>query len=104
MEAVADKLLQRRLVNATCSSESPLRLSRRRRALRPRGARKIEREVDHVIAGLEVHPWPARLERMRLADGRLVLLDAAHNAEGAAALSSYLGRWHPERPAHTELS
>ena len=56
--------------------------------------------TDQAIAdGLTSTTWPARLERMRMADGRLVLLDAAHNAEGAAALSSYLGRWHPERPA-----
>jgi dihydrofolate synthase/folylpolyglutamate synthase len=28
-----------------------------------------------------------------------VLLDAAHNVDGAMALAAYLGRWHPERPA-----
>ena len=56
--------------------------------------------TDKAIAdGLTSTSWPARLERMRMADGRLVLLDAAHNAEGAAALSGYLERWHPERPA-----
>jgi dihydrofolate synthase/folylpolyglutamate synthase len=27
-----------------------------------------------------------------------VLLDAAHNADGAQALAAYLRRWHPERP------
>jgi dihydrofolate synthase/folylpolyglutamate synthase len=27
-----------------------------------------------------------------------VLLDAAHNPEGARALAAYLQRWHPERP------
>jgi dihydrofolate synthase/folylpolyglutamate synthase len=32
-------------------------------------------------------------------DGRHVILDAAHNAEGAATLAEYLRRWHPERPA-----
>ena len=30
--------------------------------------------------------------------GRRVLLDAAHNPEGARALAAYLTRWHPERP------
>ena len=34
-----------------------------------------------------------------LADGSRVLLDAAHNPEGARALRDYLARWHPERPA-----
>src|SRR5690606_13430572 len=29
---------------------------------------------------------------------RRVIIDAAHNAEGAQALASYLKRWHPERP------
>ena len=28
-----------------------------------------------------------------------MILDAAHNAEGAHALAAYLKRWHPERPA-----
>ena len=28
-----------------------------------------------------------------------VLLDAAHNGDGARALAAYLERWHPERPA-----
>ena len=27
-----------------------------------------------------------------------MLLDAAHNADGAQALAAYLRRWHPERP------
>jgi dihydrofolate synthase/folylpolyglutamate synthase len=27
-----------------------------------------------------------------------VLLDSAHNAEGAAALAAHLRRWHPEQP------
>jgi len=30
--------------------------------------------------------------------GRRVLLDAAHNPEGARALAAYLRRWHPEQP------
>ena len=28
-----------------------------------------------------------------------MLLDAAHNGDGAQALAAYLERWHPERPA-----
>jgi dihydrofolate synthase/folylpolyglutamate synthase len=43
--------------------------------------------------------WPARLELITLENRRRVLLDAAHNADGARALATYLKRWHPERPA-----
>ena len=50
-----------------------------------------------VARGLTDATWPARLELMTLA-GRRVLLDAAHNPDGAAALARYLVRWHPERP------
>lgn len=52
-----------------------------------------------IVHGLTAATWPARLEALHLRDGGLVILDAAHNAEGAAALGDYLGRWHPERPA-----
>jgi len=56
--------------------------------------------VDHaaIVRGLERAEWPARLELMTMSGGKRVLLDAAHNAEGAQALASYLHRWHPERP------
>jgi dihydrofolate synthase/folylpolyglutamate synthase len=40
--------------------------------------------------------WRARLEHVRLADGRTLLLDAAHNPAGAAALASYLREVWPE--------
>jgi len=52
-----------------------------------------------IVEGLEVVEWPARLELFTLANGRQVLLDAAHNPEGARALRNYLARWHPERPS-----
>lgn len=42
-----------------------------------------------VRAGLEETAWPGRLERVR-ADGCEIILDAAHNPAGAAALASYL--------------
>lgn len=51
-----------------------------------------------VTHGLERVEWPARLELLVLPDGTRVLLDAAHNPEGARALREYLARWHPERP------
>jgi dihydrofolate synthase / folylpolyglutamate synthase len=55
-------------------------------------ARAIERGLAEVA-------WPARLEMVALEGGRRVLLDAAHNVDGARALAAYLARWHPERPA-----
>ena len=51
-----------------------------------------------IEAGFASADWPARLELMSLAGGHRVLLDAAHNADGATALAAYLRRWHPERP------
>jgi dihydrofolate synthase/folylpolyglutamate synthase len=45
----------------------------------------------HAIeAGLAQPEWPGRLDTRRLADGRELLLDAAHNPAGAASLASYL--------------
>jgi dihydrofolate synthase/folylpolyglutamate synthase len=43
-----------------------------------------------MIFGLEHVSWPGRLERRMLSGGRELILDAAHNPAGAAALSSYL--------------
>jgi dihydrofolate synthase / folylpolyglutamate synthase len=43
-----------------------------------------------MIFGLEHVSWPGRLERRTLSGGRELILDAAHNPAGAAALSSYL--------------
>jgi dihydrofolate synthase / folylpolyglutamate synthase len=51
-----------------------------------------------IEQGLARAEWPARLELLSIEGGRQVLLDAAHNPEGARALASYLRRWHPERP------
>ena len=42
------------------------------------------------LAGLSQVEWPGRLDLRRLADGRELLLDAAHNPAGAAALAAYL--------------
>jgi dihydrofolate synthase/folylpolyglutamate synthase len=43
-----------------------------------------------VAAGLAHPGWPGRLELRRLPGGQEMLLDAAHNPAGAAALASYL--------------
>jgi dihydrofolate synthase/folylpolyglutamate synthase len=59
----------------------------------------IEVTPAAIEQGLAETEWPARLERLELGGGRRVLLDAAHNADGAGALAAYLKRWHPERPA-----
>ena len=49
--------------------------------------------------GFQTVDWPVRLDLFTLPDGARVLIDAAHNPEGARALRSYLNAWHPERPA-----
>jgi dihydrofolate synthase / folylpolyglutamate synthase len=51
-----------------------------------------------IARGLADADWPARLELIALDSGRRVVLDAAHNPDGASALAAYLARWHPERP------
>jgi dihydrofolate synthase/folylpolyglutamate synthase len=43
-----------------------------------------------IASGLADPGWPGRLDLRRLADGRELLMDAAHNPAGAGALASYL--------------
>ena len=43
-----------------------------------------------IVDGLALVSWPGRLERRTLPGGRELILDAAHNPAGAAALASYL--------------
>ena len=43
-----------------------------------------------IVTGLTQCEWPARLEWLRLPSGAELLIDAAHNPAGAAALSTYL--------------
>jgi len=50
-----------------------------------------------IVEGLTHTAWPGRLERRRLSGGREVLLDAAHNPAGAAALASYLKALQTDR-------
>src|SRR5262245_9133276 len=45
-----------------------------------------------IAEGTAACRWPARLEPIELPDGRRVLLDAAHNAAGAAVLAEFLDR------------
>jgi len=51
---------------------------------------------DAIVAGLRDVRWPGRLQMIEASDGRLLLLDAAHNPAGAWALASYLRREFPE--------
>jgi dihydrofolate synthase / folylpolyglutamate synthase len=46
--------------------------------------------ADAIVTGLTQCEWPGRLEWLRLPGGDEVLMDAAHNPAGAAALASYL--------------
>jgi dihydrofolate synthase/folylpolyglutamate synthase len=52
-----------------------------------------------IEAGLARPDWPGRLELFPLPGGQRVLMDAAHNIDGATALAEHLRIWHPERPA-----
>jgi dihydrofolate synthase/folylpolyglutamate synthase len=61
-------------------------------------AHGVDVALSAAVQGFETVQWPARLELFQLATGPRVLLDAAHNAEGAHALRSYLAAWHPEHP------
>jgi dihydrofolate synthase/folylpolyglutamate synthase len=45
---------------------------------------------DAVRRGLSSVKWPGRLDRRQLSGGRDLLLDAAHNPAGAAALAAFL--------------
>jgi dihydrofolate synthase / folylpolyglutamate synthase len=53
-------------------------------------ARGLSVSAQAIAAGLAHPEWPGRLDVRRLADGRELLLDAAHNPAGAASLASYL--------------
>ena len=65
-------------------------------ALQRRGIRVTKAAIERGLGEVE---WPGRLELMQFEGDRRLLLDAAHNADGARALASYLRQRHPERPA-----
>ena len=46
--------------------------------------------TDAIVTGLTQCEWPARLEWLRVPPNGELLIDAAHNPAGAAALASYL--------------
>jgi dihydrofolate synthase/folylpolyglutamate synthase len=53
-------------------------------------ARGVTVSAASIVDGLAHVSWPGRLERRTLSGGRELILDAAHNPAGAAALASYL--------------
>jgi dihydrofolate synthase/folylpolyglutamate synthase len=59
-------------------------------ALAVRAAELLKFDEQAITAGAAVTRWPGRLERIDLPNGRHLLLDAAHNLEGAAALATFL--------------
>jgi dihydrofolate synthase/folylpolyglutamate synthase len=64
-------------------------------ALQRRGVRIPTTAIERGLAEVE---WPGRLELMQFENDRKLLLDAAHNTDGAGALASYLRQHHPDRP------
>lgn len=57
------------------------------------------KEAD-IICGLEKVDWPGRFQLERTVEGRLFLLDGAHNCAGAETLRAALLKYFPEtRPA-----
>jgi dihydrofolate synthase / folylpolyglutamate synthase len=68
------------------------------RLLEAARARGIHVPREAIEQGLSEAEWPGRLELLDIGEGARVLLDSAHNVDGARALAAYLERWHPERP------
>jgi dihydrofolate synthase / folylpolyglutamate synthase len=62
-------------------------------------ARGVAVPPDAIAAGLAEVSWPGRLDLRIMTDGRELLLDAAHNADGAAALARFLQDWGGAKPA-----
>jgi dihydrofolate synthase / folylpolyglutamate synthase len=59
------------------------------------GFRVPRTAIEQGLTGVQ---WPGRLELIRLEGGKQLLLDAAHNIDGARALAAHLQLRHPERP------
>ena len=68
------------------------------RLLETARAQGIAVTSDAIEEALGSTEWPARLEMLPADGGRRVLIDAAHNPDGADALAAYLREWHPDRP------
>jgi len=68
------------------------------RLLETARGRGITVSRDAIEGALTTTEWPARLELLTVDKGRRVLIDAAHNPDGAEALAAYLRTQHPEKP------
>ena len=55
----------------------------------------VDVSLEAIRAGLRTTDWRGRLETVVLTDGRRLLLDAAHNPAGTAALAAFLREVHP---------
>jgi dihydrofolate synthase/folylpolyglutamate synthase len=53
-------------------------------------AEELGLDRQAIAEGARSARWPGRLERIELPDGGRILLDAAHNAEGATVLANFL--------------
>ncbi|MBI2833617.1 MAG: hypothetical protein HYX76_04240 [Acidobacteria bacterium] len=51
---------------------------------------------EHIAASLEQVTWRGRLDLVQLGPDRALLIDAAHNPAGAAALAAYVGEVYPD--------
>lgn len=60
------------------------------RLLETLGHRGFPVDATHIVEALATVQWPGRLQRVELDDGRVALLDAAHNPAGAEALARHL--------------
>jgi dihydrofolate synthase/folylpolyglutamate synthase len=58
----------------------------------------VDVPVAAVERGLSTCAWPGRLETLAFPGGRALLLDAAHNPDGARALARFLSRARRDRP------
>ena len=83
----------------TVTVDSPLRGDHQRRnvALAIAAAHHLAAEFPRIGAqaitgGVQQTRWPGRLQTVRLPDGRVILLDVAHNPDGMWTLRSYLSR------------
>jgi dihydrofolate synthase / folylpolyglutamate synthase len=59
-------------------------------------------DAPAILEGIARAQWPGRLEYVRNGSGD-VLLDAAHNPDGAAALAGFLGKDDPREASSTAL-
>jgi len=90
------EMTPRRVRLATPGGEHDLELAlpgahqARNLALAVLAAEELGIAPEAIAEGAGSCRWPGRLERVELPEGRVVLLDAAHNPEGAAALAAFL--------------